>query len=264
MRAVLAFLVAFAATPALACGVGSDCVLDVPEAGGKRVYRIDAASGQRAALVFAHGYRGSARGVMRNRALRRAVAAEGYALVAAEALGNWSLPNGPRPQRFSEAPYMEALVDALVARHGIDRERIVLGGFSAGAMATWTMACRRPALFSGFLPIAGTYWRQPPAPCAGPAPTIVHIHGTKDRTVPLAGRAIGPTRQGRVDEAFAHMRQHGGFRPTGEHQAGRLGCQLERNERGRVLALCLHPGGHTLPAELVATGLQTLQALTQP
>lgn len=258
---LLALLSVLAAPTAHACGMESDCTLLVPESGGERVYRIDKREGQTGAYIFAHGYRGSATGVMRNRSLRDAAAREGFALVAPEALETWSLPNGPRPPRFREEPYFDALVADLVERHGIDPSRIVMSGFSAGGMVVWNLACSRPTLFAGFVPISGTYWKEPPESCAEGLPNIVHIHGTSDRTVPLDGRPIGPTVQGKVSESFAHMRARG-FAEGERLRVGRLSCTVERSNEGRVLELCLHPGGHSMPSEFAGTGLRELKRLT--
>ena len=262
MRLVLALLLTLSSGAAVACGVDTDCALSVPESGNERVYRIDAREGLTGAFVFAHGYRGSAAGVMRNRSLRNAVAKEGFALVAPEALETWSLPNGPRAQRFDEAPYFDALVADLVAKHGIDPGRIVMSGFSAGGMVTWNLACTRPDLFAGFVPISGTYWRGPPDTCPGGVPNIVHIHGTSDGTVPLDGRPIGSTVQGKVSEALAHMQVKGGYTGDERRTIGRLECSARRNADGRLLELCLHPGGHSMPSEFAAAGLAELKRLT--
>ena len=262
MRLLPTIALALLAGPAWACGIDSDCVLDVPASGGERLYRIDKREGQTGAYLFAHGYRGSAAGVMRNRSLRDAVAKEGFALVAPEALETWSLPNGPRPPRFDEAPYFEAIVEDLVEKHGIARDRIVMSGFSAGGMVTWNMACDRPDLFAGFVPISGTYWKGPPRTCPGGVPNIVHIHGTSDLTVPLTGRRIGPTEQGDVVEALDHMRAKGGHTLVDRVMVGRLRCEAQANESGALLEFCLHDGGHSMPSEFAAAGIAELKRRT--
>lgn len=262
MRLAALMTAALLSTPAFSCGVDTDCRLDVPESGGERIYRIDKRDGQTGAFVFAHGYRGSAAGVMRNRSLANAMAAQGFALVAPEADGNWSLPNGPRPLRFREEPYFDALVADLIERHGIAPDRIVMSGFSAGGMVTWNLACHRPDLFAGFVPISGTYWKAPPKSCPGGVPSIVHVHGTSDRTVPLDGRPIGSTVQGKVSDALAHMQAKGGYEGDERTTLGRLDCSVRTSGEGRVLELCLHPGGHTMPAEFAAAGLSELRRRT--
>ena len=69
------------APAAVACGPDTDCQI------GARHYRIAMPEGhdgvtQVGAIVFAHGYRGSARGVMRNMNMRKMVSEMGLALIA--------------------------------------------------------------------------------------------------------------------------------------------------------------------------------------
>ena len=88
-------------TPAGACGVDTDCPV------GDRIYRIAMPQGHNGvtpvgAVVWAHGYRGSAAGVMRNGSLRRMASDAGLALIAAQGVnGTWDLPNGPRTMDLS-------------------------------------------------------------------------------------------------------------------------------------------------------------------
>ena len=77
----LAIAATLLATPALACGPDTDCKL------GDRTYRVAMPEGHDGAkpvgaIVFSHGYRGSAAGLMRNRNLRRAISNMGLAFIA--------------------------------------------------------------------------------------------------------------------------------------------------------------------------------------
>ncbi|MDF1728521.1 MAG: prolyl oligopeptidase family serine peptidase [Sulfitobacter sp.] len=247
--------------PALACGTDSDCAV------GDRTYRIALPEGHEAgqpigALIWSHGYRGSAAGVMRNGALRRVAAEAGLALIAAQGVrGTWDLPRGPRTfdsTGKAEMAYFEAVVADAVTRHGIDRDRLVAAGFSAGGMMVWELACQRPEMFAGFIPFSGTFWLEPPETCARPAASIVHIHGDADRTVPLLGRPIGETKQGEVPEVLAFYRQIGGFGEPTAGGAGDLACQNRTNGAGKVLEFCLFPGGHSFSTRHLAYGLSRL------
>lgn len=245
------------AGPAAACGPDTDCRL------GERTYRIAKPAEARGAFVFLHGWRGTGAGIMRNTALRDALARQGYALVAPQSLGEqWSLPNMPGGQRFDELPFFEALRRDLVERHGIAPDRIVLGGFSAGGMATWDVACRLAELFDGFVAISGTYWRGAPQTCTAPAPNLVHIHGLADRVVPYGGRPIGDTVQGDVGEALDDMRATHGYAGDATFTSGRLTCRPERSPEERLLLSCTHRGGHDMPAEFAAFGLRQLRERT--
>ncbi|MGD9294129.1 MAG: polyhydroxybutyrate depolymerase, partial [Roseobacter sp.] len=94
--AMILAAMAFSATAAYACGPDTDCLI------AQRSYRIALpesynASKKVPAIVFAHGYKGTAQGVMRNVSLRRLASELGAALIAVQSDGpGWDLPNGPR------------------------------------------------------------------------------------------------------------------------------------------------------------------------
>ena len=260
MRFLLALFL-FLATPAFACGPDSDCPV------GKRIYRIAMPEGwdgtsKVPAVIWSHGYRGSAEGVMRNLSMRELLSRAGFALIAAQGVnGSWDLPYGPGSydsDGAAEFAYFDAVIADVVANHSIDPDRIVASGFSAGGMMVWNLACARPAKFAGFVPYAGTFWLKPPETCAGPVRSLIHIHGTRDETVPLTGRQIRETRQGKVEEAMGMYRKHGDFGPSSYFRTGPLTCRNRGNASGDLLQLCLFEGGHSFRTEFLGHGLQEL------
>ena len=214
------------------------------------------------AVVWAHGYRGSAAGAMQNASLRGMLSEVGYALIAANGIdGSWDLPFGPRTfdsDGSAEIAYFEAVVADTVAHHHIDPRRIVAAGFSAGGMMVWTLACARPDLFAGFVPYAGTFWLRPPDNCATPVGSIVHFHGTEDPTVPLKGREIGETRQGEVEAALSMYEKLGNFGPADYYKVGPLTCLHRTNPQDETLQLCLFGGGHSFRTEFLGHGINEL------
>ncbi len=263
---ILALLFSLLAAPAFACGPDSDCVI------GDRSYRISLPQSQdgaapAGALIWSHGYRGSAAGVMRNRALRRVAAEAGLALIAVQGVnGSWNLPNGPRTMDSTgaaEFAYFDAVIADAVARFDIDPARVVASGFSAGGMMVWYLACLHPEPFAAFVPFSGTYWKEPPADCTAPARSIVHVHGDADRTVPLNGRPIGGTHQGRVMDALTHYRRFGNFGNPSQSQPLNLSCETRANAPGGILEYCLFPGGHSFSTKHLGYALKRLKAKGQ-
>ncbi|WP_417726250.1 alpha/beta hydrolase family esterase [Roseovarius sp.] len=262
---VLALSVLCGAVPALACGPDTDCQL------GDRHYRIAMPEGQVSgpvgAVVFAHGYRGSAAAVMLNKSLRRVVSDMGLALIALKSADDdWVIPYAPRhmdSDGSEEFRYVEAVIEDVSARFPIDTKRLMAAGFSAGGMMVWNLACTMPERFAGFAAIAGTFWMKPPETCATPAASLVHIHGTADPTVPLAGRPILETHQGDVAEALDMYQALGRFSPSGEMAFEDLKCQSRRNPKGEVLDSCLHPGGHTFRSSYLRFAWELLHAAGQ-
>ncbi len=254
---------AIAALPAAACGTDTDCKL------GDRHYRIAMPDGHDGAtkvgaIVFAHGYRGSARGAMRNGNFRRMVSDMGLALIAVKsASDDWVLPNSPRRKNIDgsiEFNYMDAVIADASKRFALDTDQMMMTGFSAGGMMVWNMACNRPDMFAGFAPISGTFWLNPPESCAKSVANVIHIHGDDDPTVPLTGRPIADTHQGDVSEALAMYADHGKFGKTTKREAGPLTCGDRKNPDGDMLAFCLFEGGHSFRSEYVRFAWETFKS----
>lgn len=249
MRFIFAAALALLASPAVACGTDTDCQI------GDRTYRLHIPQSHDGAapigaLFFAHGYRGSAANAMRNGALIKLAEDLGVALVALKSAGeDWNLahrPRNPGQKEAAEYAYMQAVLDDLGTRLPLDDTKLVVTGFSAGGMMTWTLACGMSDKFTGFIPMSGTFWGPVPSTCTTPVTNIIHIHGTEDGVVPLGGRPIGETRQGDVPTALAMYRDYGDFQPSGTAEAvGNLSCSFSQNPAGKRLDFCTFPGGHS-------------------
>lgn len=252
-RAAILLSAFLAAGQAEACGPDSDCKL------GDRTYRISlppgTSTGPVGALVYAHGYRGSAKAAMRNSALRDLAHEHGLALVAIKsASSDWlipGVPENPAETGAREFDYVDAVIADLADRHGIDTDRLIATGFSAGGMMVWNLACHMGDRFAAFLPVAGTFWAPLPRNCSAEPVNLVHVHGTTDKIVPIEGRPIKQTRQGDVMNALELAQRAWGFAPFvsrgDEPRAqGDLDCKVQRNSANKTLAFCLHPGGHSL------------------
>ena len=81
-----------------------------------------------------------------------------------------------------------ALLNDVMANHTIDRERILVTGFSLGGRGTWFMATHHPDLFTGAIVMAGSP-RDDPLDALGQMPIAV-IHSHDDEVV-----AFEPARQ---------------------------------------------------------------------
>jgi len=67
----------------------------------------------------------------------------------------------------------------------------------------------------------------------------VHIHGTKDKVVPLSGRQIRQARQGDVPTVVDMYRQFGDFGAATALKDNDLSCQMRTNLAGKILNVCL-------------------------
>ena len=256
-------LAAIAANGAQACGRDTDCVI------GGRSYRIAFPEGHDGttpigAIVFSHGYRGTANGVMRNKALTALADEFGVALIAAQAAGpDWNIPGAPdhhELEGIDELAYFDALIADVTTRFAIDRTRLVASGFSSGAMMVWHLACYRGAAFKGFVPMSGTFWEPVPETCPSGAVNLIHYHGREDPVVPLTGRPIGDAHQGNVAEAIEMLARSGGYRPVGTGETPGLQCARQVADDGKLLELCLFAGKHELKVWHLARAWRNFEA----
>jgi len=265
-----AFLVALTA-PAQACGT-PDSICTVAS-GEYRLAMPENRGGTVPAVVFLHGWGGSARGTMRNRAMMKLLSARGYALIAPEGLPghgnhggkqkNWSVRDGATYKRDDIAFLREVLADA--ATHGVDTDRVLLAGFSRGASMVWDVACHAPDLARAYAPVSGAFWLPLPKGCAGPV-DLFHTHGWADRVVPLEGRSVagGRLTQGDTFASLAILRAALGCRQRMPDRTETLpGTILLRHwescKSGRI-DLMLHPGGHRVPKGWLPRALDWFEA----
>lgn len=248
-------------------GSGADCGTGIPcriEGGEYRIRLPRDWDGKTrlGAIVFLHGWRGSAEAEMRNPAWERLADRLGVAFVAPQGEGGtWSYPGAPRQLR-DEFAFFETLVDDLTTRFALRRDRLMVTGFSMGGSMVWNIACHRGDLFAGYAPIAGAFWDPVPQTCRSSVPALFHVHGTSDRTVPLEGRPIGDAwRQSDVAKSLAVWQDKAGL-PHDFPQAAPaegLACQRQEARSGSgLLEVCLHKGGHAVRAEWVERAWRAL------
>lgn len=250
-------------TSAFACGADTNC--DV----GSRHYRIAMPEGHDGktpvgAIVFAHGYRGSAAGVMRNKSLRRTVSDLGLALIAVKSAGSdWDLPYSPKNMNSTgseEFAYFDKVIQDASEKFPVETTKMMAAGFSAGGMMVWNLACARSHKFAAFAPMSGTFWLKAPETCDGPVANIIHIHGDTDPVVPLQGRKIQDTRQGDVMETLAMYQKYGKFGTSKKQKVGKLSCQNRKNDNGDMLNFCLFPGQHSFRTEFLKFAWKSFDA----
>ena len=247
---------------AQACGPDTNCEI------GDRHYRIrmpenhDGTS-KIGAIVYAHGYRGSAAGAMRNKSFAKMASELGVAFIAAKSYReDWRIPGVPRNTQTDgniELAYFDALIEDVTSRFPIDRSRIMATGFSAGGMMVWNLICQRSQLFAGFVPISGTFWEPEPVTCTTPPANVIHIHGDNDPVVPLMGRKIADTHQGQVPQVLEMYSSYGGYQSSNSFEEGALDCETSIAPTSEFLTFCLFAGGHSFRTEYVRQAWRMLE-----
>jgi predicted peptidase len=86
-------------------------------------------------------------------------------------------------EQWWEISDLNLLLDDLLARYPVDRDRVYLTGLSMGGFGTWEWAARNPERFAAVAPICGggrKWWAR-----SLKAVPIWAFHGAKDQLVPL-------------------------------------------------------------------------------
>ncbi|MFC4215491.1 alpha/beta hydrolase family esterase [Pseudophaeobacter arcticus] len=221
-------------------------------------HRTPIAAGQSAAMpavVFLHGYGGSGRAALNQRAMVQGLKARGYAVIAPDAL---SQDGGPRSWNFfpgwqgrDEVEFLQEVAADAAARFDLDRQTMILAGFSAGGFMVNYLACSAPGAFAGYAPIAGGFWRPQPAACAGEI-RLFHSHGWNDGVVPLEGRFLGGGRFQQGD-IFAGLELWRATNHCAEEAPDRRWQEGEVLRRrwdcgpGADIEFLLFPQGHQVP-----------------
>lgn len=234
---------------ASACGPDTDCRI------GERLYRVvlpSVATSQapQRAVIFVHGYMGSAKNVLRKKELVAVAIKHGAAFVAAQASGiEWNVPGVPSVDAkpgVDEVKYFDRVAADLKQRFRIRRQDIIVSGFSSGAMMVWHLACQKGDAFAGFVAFSGTFWKPLPKNCPLHSINLIHYHGKSDTIVPIHGRRIKDGYQGDVYEAIKLFVRSGKFGPEKSQNYSGLDCKHRGNATGNILELCLFAGGHEL------------------
>ncbi len=270
-RLALACLLTLLAVPArAACDIDGNCEIPL---GTYHIALPDDA--QDVPLVlWLHGAGGSGAGALRNTGMVQQFLDRGYGFAAPDGLprttgnfqgrGSWSfLPQ--RPAQRDEAAFLAAVADDIAGKFSVDRDRIILAGFSIGGSLTSYIACAEPDLFDAYAPVAGSFWRPHPDACAGPV-DLFHTHGWRDSTVPLEGRPLGggAIRQGDVWYAMQIWRQTNGCDRMVADEFDEIGDYLIRRWTTCAdgsLQFALHPGGHGIPRGWGALTMDWYEAL---
>ncbi len=87
------------------------------------------------------------------------------------------------PGRGWNADALNALLDDIMRKYRVDKDRVYLTGLSMGGYGTWNLAAAHPERFAAIAPICGG-GNTADAPKLAKLPIWV-FHGAKDPTVPL-------------------------------------------------------------------------------
>lgn len=143
-------------------------------------------------VVVMHGAGGTAEQVRTSFGWDHLADRDGFEVAYPSGLGRfWNAGNccgPPHARNVDDVGFLHSMARRLEAQDGIDPRRVYAVGMSNGAMMAYAWACAIPDDVAGIGAVAGALV----APCTpAPAVTVVAVHGTADRSVPIDG-GVGP------------------------------------------------------------------------
>ncbi len=263
---IIAFLIGFShhGYADQICGLGeNDCKIELGNYNIELPERSDPTV-EIPAMLYFHGAGGSGQRSLKNREMVETFLKRGYAVIAPSGLKRPNSKFGPgwsfhpdRKKRRDELAFTKAILSDASQKFNIDRDRILMTGFSIGGSMAWYLACQDSDVVKAFAPVAGAFWRPHPVAkdCAGPV-NLMHTHGWVDGTVPLEGRPIGPVDnprivQGDVFYGMQLLREINGCKRLKANKFDTSGKFWKRwwtkCASGRALQFNLFQGGHSVP-----------------
>ncbi|OIQ44576.1 MAG: polyhydroxybutyrate depolymerase [Roseobacter sp. MedPE-SW] len=255
------FLGAWAGPAEAGCGPADEQACELPQGSYHvdlpEVDEVPGAGHSRApAVMFLHGHGGSGAGTLNNRAMVEGLTARGYAVIAPDALprssGARSWTFFPGWQGRDELAFLQEVAADAAERFELDREGMILAGFSAGGFMVNYLACAAPEAFAGYAPIAGGFWRPQPTSCTGEI-RLFHSHGWNDAVVPLEGRFLGGGRFQQGDifaglELWRETNRCDEHAPSSRWQEGEILGRRWDCGQGADIEFLLFPQGHQVPS----------------
>lgn len=242
-------------------------------AGGlNRTYYIyapaSASSGQPAPMVLAfHGGGGGATQFAQRMDLVNMAERYGMVLVLPQGAGRPGARNGKggswnadsiTPSGYAEnnnvndLAFVDALLRSVPSSYAVDRSRIYAIGFSKGGMMAYRAACVLNGQITAIAAVSATLSS---ADCPNPqGVSVLHIHGTDDRNVPLGG-GVGEFTRGKsnwpaVGRGIGYFTSGNQCAPQGitTRPSSDTTCTAQQCGGNEKVELCLvQGGGHAWP-----------------
>lgn len=114
-----------------------------------------------------------------------------------------------------DVTYARGIVDAIAARHPVDRDRVYAIGHSNGGAFALNLACRAPELLAGVVSVSGMFYTEADQGCWGGNVPAMLIHSTSDDVAVYGGGVRHGAAFLSVDEMF-------------QRWGARNSCQLTR------------------------------------
>ena len=140
-------------------------------------------------ILTLHGYTSNSRGQLRFFPLEKLAEKYDFIYCAPDGIDrSWNATDACCDWRKSvdDSKYLRNLIINAINKYNIDKKRVYITGLSNGGFMSYRMAHDHSDLITAIIPFAGVGFDQWPSNPKNPV-SVLHIHGTKDRTIKWAG-----------------------------------------------------------------------------
>ena len=159
-------------------------------------------------ILSLHGYTGNAK--MQDRFFPLKDWAEKYDFIYSAPDGidrSWNATDAccDRQGKVDDSKYLRSLILKAMKEYNIDRKRVYITGLSNGGFMSYRMAHDHSDLVTAIVPFAGVGFDKWPSNPKNPV-SVLHIHGTRDRTIKWGGGGLRSARYPSAEDNFAKWR----------------------------------------------------------
>ncbi|MEO1552082.1 MAG: hypothetical protein AAFR93_16935, partial [Pseudomonadota bacterium] len=256
----LVVVLGFALSLAPAARTQELCEQAVPCPLGARSYHVKVPDGWDGVspmplMLHFHGWARQGTLIVKHARISGATRRLGVLLVAPNGMnGTWSF----RQKGSPDIEFARAVIEDVAQRYPVDRDRIIISGYSFGSAAAWRYACTYGGEIYALLAVSGTFWNQDERCETGPT-HVRHVHGTSDTVMDFP---FGP--DGDVTYPVALWRRHNGCAEPGERVGDWAATSRVMFTRyawrdcAKPVILDVHPRGHFIPRGWIRRQLEEL------
>ena len=143
-------------------------------------------------ILTLHGYTSSGSGQLRFFPLEKLAEKYDFIYCAPDGIDrSWNATDACCDQqgKVDDSKYLRSLILKAMKEYNVDKKRVYVTGLSNGGFMSYRMAHDHSDLITAIVPFAGVGFDQWPSNPKTPV-SVLHIHGTKDKTIKWAGGGI--------------------------------------------------------------------------
>ena len=159
-------------------------------------------------ILTLHGYTGNGRAQLGFFPLGRLAEKYDFIYCAPDGIDrSWNATDAccDRQGKVDDSKYLRSLILKAMKEYNIDRKRVYITGLSNGGFMSYRMAHDHSDLVTAIVPFAGVGFDKWPSNPKNPV-SVLHIHGTRDRTIKWGGGGLRSARYPSAEDNFANWR----------------------------------------------------------